>query len=447
MSELEALLEKYEEKKDEEKKFRIMVVDDEPSIGRSLSKVFKNYEVVIANNGPNCLEKISPDIFCIIMDAKMPGMDGFEASCRIHDQFPNIPIIMHTAFHGEHRTADVVSYHFFGYVEKGSDPENLKLQVRNAVELYSNRLKVEEYQRELENKVEERTIELTNALNKLKETQELLIEQDRLITERFIAGGMAHEIRNTLGAAKLRINKILNTAKINENYDKLMSILRLLRSSQNISESSFSTAIQSIRILYESQDLLEKSFQELKVLTDRGLTIANRVMDYSRGKEEDPVLIDFRDIFEELVSVYREGFSEKGIQINLCLQEKLIVYGGYGHFYSIFQNLLLNARDAILDKLSTEGKIDIYGQIEDENIVVEFHDNGIGIPEENIGKIFYPFFSTKPTTGMGLGLSECQKIVRHYGGRIIVESEVPGGSKLKVLFPQKRRPLSGKNKF
>ena len=126
MSELEGLLERYNERKGEEKKVRIMVVDDDPSIGRSLSKVLKEYEVVVSTSGVEALEKVSPDIFCVIMDTKMPGMDGFTASKKIWEKYPNVPIIMHTAFHGEHKTSDVVSYHFFGYLEKGSDLENLK---------------------------------------------------------------------------------------------------------------------------------------------------------------------------------------------------------------------------------------------------------------------------------------------------------------------------------
>ena len=212
MSEIDDLLSRYGEAKSPEKKTRIMVVDDDPSIGRSLSKVLKEYEVVVSTSGAEALEKVSPDIFCVIMDAKMPGMDGFTTSKKIWEKYPNVPIIMHTAFHGEHKTSDVVSYHFFGYVEKGSDLENLKLQVRNACENYANKLKIEEYQRDLEKKVELRTKQLSDtlatqeSLNKelaeayqdLKSTQAELIESEKMAALGEMLLRLSHEIRNPL---------------------------------------------------------------------------------------------------------------------------------------------------------------------------------------------------------------------------------------------------------
>ena len=109
------------------------------------------------------------------------------------------------------------------------------------------------------------------------------------------------------------------------------------------------------------------------------------------------------------------------------------------HMNSIFSNLILNARDA-LEEQGAEGKaISVRVQRVDEvgvtrlKIVVE--DNGLGIPEENLKEIFEPFFSTKPTSGTGLGLGIVKRLVQLYGGKIEVESNVGEGTRFSVRLP------------
>lgn len=82
------------------------------------------------------------------------------------------------------------------------------------------------------------------------------------------------------------------------------------------------------------------------------------------------------------------------------------------HFESVYKNLLLNAKDALLDKTQNEKKdksIHIKTQVVNHELVIEIADNGIGISPENLGRIYDAFFSTKPDTGTGLGLGVVKK--------------------------------------
>jgi signal transduction histidine kinase len=97
----------------------------------------------------------------------------------------------------------------------------------------------------------------------------------------------------------------------------------------------------------------------------------------------------------------------------------------------VFWNLGLNAVDAVSDG----GEVEIYTEKKENFVEITFKDSGAGISKEDIGKVFYPFFTTKEK-GTGLGLSTAQKIAEEHDGKVVVESGVEcGGTSFKVLLP------------
>jgi ornithine decarboxylase len=117
--------------------FKVLIVDDEPMIRKSLADVLRDYTVVEAGNGAAALKLVDRQTICVIMDAKMPVMNGFEATVRIKELYPHLPVIMHTAYAGEHRTANIVDYGFSGYVEKGPEAVSaLRDKVQRACQKY-----------------------------------------------------------------------------------------------------------------------------------------------------------------------------------------------------------------------------------------------------------------------------------------------------------------------
>ncbi len=103
-------------------------------------------------------------------------------------------------------------------------------------------------------------------------------------------------------------------------------------------------------------------------------------------------------------------------------------------------NILTNAIEAT----SGQGKIWIKTQQEKENVMIMIKDNGKGIPEENLDKIFDPGFTTKgPGVGPGLGLSICYRIVNEHGGEIEVQSEEEKGSTFTIRIPLRTSDVEG----
>ena len=124
------------------------------------------------------------------------------------------------------------------------------------------------------------------------------------------------------------------------------------------------------------------------------------------------------------------------IEIELALSTDLpMVVGNSNYLQQVFLNLAINARDA----MPRGGRIFISSMLEGFNVTVRFSDTGSGITQENIDKIFQPFFTTKGEgKGTGLGLAISRNIIAQHQGHIRVESELNKGTTFIITLPIRR---------
>jgi len=151
---------------------------------------------------------------------------------------------------------------------------------------------------------------------------------------------------------------------------------------------------------------------------------------------------DINQTVQETVSLIEWGTDRGQFEISLHLDNQLPpVLADESQVRQVILNIALNGIQAMEGK----GRLEIATSRRDNSIHIIIEDEGCGIAEENLDKIFTPFYSAKPhKKSTGLGLSICENIVRRHGGEIQVNSELGKGTRFDVVIPiqnQQEGPL------
>ena len=186
---------------------------------------------------------------------------------------------------------------------------------------------------------------------------------------------------------------------------------------------------------------IKGDYKELLTIVDnevhRCKRIVDGLLDFSRPKTVTKALVHINQVVEKTLFLLKHHVRFKKVHVHQHLDPELttLVYASDEQLVQVLMALLLNALDALGDT----GTIIIRtrpGRTSSEAMICEVIDDGQGIPRGEQGKIFEPFYTTKPTgRGTGLGLSICYGIISDHGGRIEVDS-IPGkGSTFRVILP------------
>lgn len=249
----------------------------------------------------------------------------------------------------------------------------------------------------------------------LRQMETQLIRSERFSALGEMAAGVAHEIKNPL-------NAIMGFSQ---------------RLSDKLQEAS----------LKKYADIISEEVRRMD-------TIVNDVLEYSRPDRVHKTPVDVHQVLEETLSFLNEKLEKGGVSVERFYSEELpLISMDVPKIRQVVLNLILNALQAMpqggkltLKTQVIEGLLPDFagGQAPDglferlflQQKVLSIHigDTGCGIPKENLGKLFHPFFTTK-TTGTGLGLSICHKIVHSHGGSLDVDSELGKGSAFIIHLP------------
>ena len=291
----------------------------------------------------------------------------------------------------------------------------------------------------LEQRVIERTRELSEALRHLKESEAQLIQSEKMSSLGQMVAGVAHEIntplayvKNSLSIVDERLPQIKGTI---EDCEKLLALLAAGQVDPDALNKQFARTSALLERLKQRHVLTE-----LTGLVKDGLfgtgemsEIVGNLKDFSRLDRSKVTSFNLNDGLASSLGLARHML--KSVGVTRRFGEIPTITCAPSQINQVFLNLITNAAQAFE---SESGEITLTTRAEGGGVAVEVADNGKGIPPEVLPKIFDPFFTTKEAgKGTGLGLSISYKIVQQHGGRIDVASEGGKGTKFTVWLPLK----------
>lgn len=285
----------------------------------------------------------------------------------------------------------------------------------------------------LELLVQERTTEilaqkneLLKTLEQLKATQDQLVQSEKLASLGELTAGIAHEIQNPL-------NFVTNFSEVSE--ELLLELLE--EGKKNASE-------RDVELESELITDLKANLEKISHHGKRASSIVKSMLEHSRVSDGQKEPVDLNLLADEYLRLSYHGLRAKDRTFNAKIETLFdpkmpkisVITQDFGR---VLLNIINNAfqspnpSDAPADYMKT---VTVKSKVHKNTIEVSIKDNGAGIPENIIGKIFQPFFTTKPTgKGTGLGLSLAYDIVKAHGGELTVNSTENQGSTFSISLP------------
>jgi signal transduction histidine kinase len=173
----------------------------------------------------------------------------------------------------------------------------------------------------------------------------------------------------------------------------------------------------------------------LKDAADTVLQRARGLVEYACPPRTPFTQVDLVSVIHRALALCEHEFSRKRLGVHTHFGSRLSCVSGHAeHLTQLFVNLFTNAAHAALGT-NAALNIQVSAQAEPARILVQVHDNGVGIQPTDIDHIFDPFYTTKCGSGYGLGLSIVSDIVKHHGGHITVESTPAVGTTFNLSLP------------
>ncbi|NJN72564.1 MAG: response regulator [Limnothrix sp. RL_2_0] len=437
--------------------FTILVVDDNPrNLGVVVDFLETKYEtVLVAQDGESAIRRAryaKPHI--ILLDVLMPGIDGFE-TCQLLKQdkaTQNIPIIFMTALNNPEDKVKGFQMGAVDYITKPIQQDELfarlkvHLQIQDLTKTLAAKNKLlTQYTEELEIQVNQRTVQLSESLEKLKAFQTQLVQQEKMSALGQLMTGLVHEINNP-------VNFIFGNLEHVESYTQdLLGLIELYKAVDlGPHEDIIKAREQEIDLDFVQEDLLS-IVASMHTGSSRIRSIVSSLgkLSHIDEKLEQPINIHVGIDSTVLILKHRLRPTEKRPKIELVKK-----YGEIprfrchlGSLCQVFMNILDNAIDALEEHNQQKSYQEVQDlanqiviiteQISEGWIKITIADNALGISPADREQIFEPFFTMKSIgrgTGLGLSISR-QIIVEKHRGKLECVSTPGEGTEFHIYLP------------
>jgi len=356
----------------------VLVVDDDPDVLRFTSLLLEKhgYSVVPCSRSGEAMEILKDKkVDVVLTDIVMPELSGIELLKKIHDLYPETPVILMTGYADTDKAIEAIKKGAFDFITKPYKADYLVHSIERAVNFqrlirmetdYKNTL--EEFNQELETLVAERSMNL-------------------------MALTMADRVRNPATTIAWICKRMLGKV-----------------------------------------DIPEKLKEEFAVILSEAERLEGIVRDFHNFLKNKESMFSYEEIngvAEGVIAVISKEAAYKGVELAAKLSgESLKINMEKNLFRAALFHVLRNA----LEATPAGGRVTVTTSSDGDNVVLEVSDTGHGISKEESDRIFDPFFSTKKHR-FGMGLSLAKQIVSEHMGEIKVESELGIGTTCRMIFP------------
>lgn len=438
---------------------KVLLIDDQPIVAEAVRRMIASAPEISldycedATQALQMAMNLKPTV--ILQDLVMPEVDGlmllrfFRANPATRD----IPIIVLSIYEDPQLKAQAFATGANDYLVKLPDSIEMIARLRYHSHAYINFLKryeaelTQEYNKELERRVAERTAELQQTLEHLQHTQTQLIQSEKMSSLGQLVAGIAHEINNP-------VNFIAgNIGYANQYTKQLMELIALY-------QKHCPQAIDEIKA-YEAEidlDFIRQDFPKLlasmQMGTERIREIVLNLRNFSRLDESDLKQVNIHEGIDSTLVILKHRLKANRIDLVKNYGDLPLVECYAGTLNQVFMNLLANAIDALEAAQNSEvnsevpprpSRIEICTRVVDgDRVLILIKDNGPGIPPAVQHRIFDPFFTTKPVgKGTGLGLSiSYQIIVEKHRGSLDCKSAPGQGTEFYIEIPLRQEKSS-----
>ncbi len=379
----------------------VLIADDEPDIRRFLRMQLADVDVIEASDGAEALELTRlrrPQL--ALLDHMMPEMDGVEVCRRIRENHTTrgVAVIMLTARADETTKLAALQAGANDFLTKPFSTAELALRLENQIAMARVRREILDLNSELQ-----------AALDQIKENEVVMVRNEKLSALGRMSAGIIHEINNPLNYASAAIHALETFARLIPDED----------------QPDF------VDILGDIKEGVER--------------VSQIVIDLRKFTRDDKATSGDADL-AEIVSRARRMISHqvgKEIDFTLTAPDHALISGNPNQLVQVFINFFQNSIDAIQMRIAEHGGESGLMEVSIDRVgdgwQTTIRDNGIGIPPENLQKIFDPFFTSKEVgKGMGLGLSITHQILQAHKAIVEVDSRPVEFTRFRVTFPAPR---------